>query len=227
LLDAGKFRRLLEREKERLERVVKSIGEEGLDRTLGDSIGEFSTYDNHPADVGTETFEREKDFGLREEHKATLGMVEKALRRLEEGSYGRCQRCGRPIGEARLEAVPWAAHCLRCEAAREEAQGWERPAEEGARRAFSSFGDTDAGETVGFDGEDSWQAVARYGTSNTPSDTPPAHDYEETYVGAGEDVGTAADIERVTDSEFAPGRASEPGRGRGRKDGVRARKKRR
>jgi len=211
--DLGKYRRLLEREKQRLEESIERLGEAGLDRTLGDSISEFSTYDNHPADVGTETFEREKDYGLRENQKTTLDMVEDALRRLDEGSYGRCRRCGRSISEARLEALPWAAYCLRCQAALEEgeARDWGRPAEEDVRGAFSSFTDDDLERPVGFDGEDSWQAVARSGTSNTPADTPPADDYDETYVGAGEDVGAVADIEHVPDTNFDPGQVGEEG----------------
>lgn len=43
---------------------------------------------------------------------AILEKVRRALAKLEEGSYGRCDRCGGPIGEARLEARPWATHCL-------------------------------------------------------------------------------------------------------------------
>ncbi len=213
MVDKGKFRRRLEEEKRRLAASIEALGERGLDRSLSESISETAVYDNHPADIGTETFEREKDFGLREDQMTTMDMVEDALRRLEDGSYGICQRCGRPIPEARLEAVPWTGHCVGCEAELEEAEArdWRRPAEEDVRPAFSSFNDRDPREPVEFDGEDSWQAVARWGTSDTPSDTPPAKDYGETYAGAGEDEGIVDRMDAVPDSTFDPGQVGEEG----------------
>ena len=91
--ETEKLRRLLRREKKRLEESIEGFSRRGLERPLGEAIMEFSTYDNHPADVGTETFEREKDYGLREDQMTTLDLVESALRRLESGRYGRCDRC--------------------------------------------------------------------------------------------------------------------------------------
>lgn len=213
MADEARFRRLLEEEKRRLEAGIRAFGERGLNRTLGDSISEFSLYDNHPADVGTETFEREKDFGLREDQMTTLDMVEDALERLDDGTYGTCVGCGRPIPDERLEAVPWTSRCVRCEEAVEEqeARDWRRPPEEDVRPAFSSFNDSDPSEPVEFDGEDAWQAVARYGTSNAPSDVPPARDYGETYVGAGDERGGADRMDLVPDSSFDPGRVGEEG----------------
>jgi len=192
VVDKEKFRRILLREKDRLARNIEALGEKGLDRPLSESIGETAVYDNHPADIGTETFEREKDFGLREDQMTTMDMVEKALGRLDGGAYGTCDRCGRAIPEDRLEAVPWTAFCLDCEKALEdeEARDWGRPAEEGVLAPLSDISDDDQDRQVEFDREDAWQAVARFGTSDTPADTPPAIDYGETYAGAGEDIGT-------------------------------------
>jgi len=210
--DRGEFRRMLERERERLRAAVRALDDRSLGRTLGESISESSTYDQHPADIGTETFEREKDFGLREDHKAALEMVERALERLEEGTYGRCEGCGRPIPEARLRAVPWTAHCLECQRTLEEAgaAGRGRPAGEDAGPAFSSFTDDSPLHPVGFDGEDAWQAVARFGTSNTPSDVPGARDYGDAYVGADEEVGTVQRVEGLPDPDRRPGRRRPP-----------------
>lgn len=210
--DRDEYRRRLERERERLRAAVQTLDDRSLSRTLGESISEFSTYDQHPADIGTETFEREKDFGLREDHMATLRMVERALERLEEGTYGRCERCGQPIPEARLRAVPWTARCLECQRALEEAgaAGRGRPAEEEAGQAFSSFTDESPLHPVGFDGEDAWQAVARFGTSNTPSDIPGARGCGDAYVGADEEVGTVQRVERLPDPDRRPGRRRPP-----------------
>ncbi len=210
--DSAEYRRMLERERERLRAAVRALDDRSLGRSLGESISESSTYDQHPADIGTETFEREKDFGLREDHMATLRMVERALQRLEEGTYGRCEGCGRPIPEARLRAVPWTARCLECQRALEDggARDRGRPAGEDARPAFSSFTDDSPLHPVGFDGEDAWQAVARFGTSNTPSDVPGARDYGDAYVGADEEVGTVQRVERLPDPDRRPGRRRPP-----------------
>lgn len=212
--DQAGYRRRLENERRRLLAAIRRLEEQGLDESLSESFQEFSTYDNHPADVGTETFERSKDFGLREDRLTTLNLVEDALERLDEGTYGVCRRCGQPIGEGRLEVVPWTAYCRPCEARleHEERRDWERPPEEGAVRPFSSFNDQDDREPVGFDGEDAWQAVARYGTSNSPADVSRAPGYDQAYIGSEEDRGVvASDIDSVPDSTFDPGQAGREG----------------
>ncbi len=213
MVDEGKFRRILLGEKNRLARSIDALGEKGLDRSLGESISEMALYDNHPADIGSETFEREKDFGLREDQRTTMDMVEKALGRLDVGTYGTCQRCGKTIPTERLEAVPWTAYCVTCEKALEdaEARDWGRPAEEGVLAPFSDVTDDDPDKRVEFDSEDAWQAVARFGTSDTPSDTPPAVDYGDTFAGASEDIGAVEDVEETPDSTFDPGRVVEEG----------------
>jgi len=175
VVDRLKYRRLLLAEKDRLKRAIESFGKAGLDRSLGESVKETAVYDNHPADLATETFEREKDFGLREDQATTLDMVEQALSRLERGTYGTCLGCGRPIPEERLEAVPWTGFCVECERRleRAEARDWGRPAEEGPLKPLAVGGEPDSRRQVGFDRIDTWQAVARWGGSDTPADTPP------------------------------------------------------
>ncbi|HEX2024315.1 MAG TPA: TraR/DksA C4-type zinc finger protein [Acidimicrobiales bacterium] len=91
-----------------------------------DSVGELSSFDQHQADLGTETFEREKDLSFLESIEAELADVEHALRRLDEGTYGICEACGRPIDEDRLEALPAARFC------RDDQQQAEREARGGA-----------------------------------------------------------------------------------------------
>ncbi len=76
------------------------------------SLGELSNLDQHQADIGTETFDRERDLSLLEQVEAELADIEHALERLEEGTYGTCEACGKPIGDERLEAVPAARFCL-------------------------------------------------------------------------------------------------------------------
>lgn len=77
-----------------------------------DSSAELSHFDQHPADAASDAFEREKDFSILDTIQAELDDVERALKRLDEGTYGTCQACGREIGDERLEAVPAARFCV-------------------------------------------------------------------------------------------------------------------
>ena len=106
-------RQRLETERDRLETVRATFADEHLqDESEQEAISELSGYDQHQADVGSETFEREKDLSILERVEGELDDVEHALRRLEEGTYGTCEACGRPIGDARLEVQPAARFCV-------------------------------------------------------------------------------------------------------------------
>jgi len=73
---------------------------------------ELSKVDQHPAELGTETFERERDLTALQIVEAELADIDEALRHIDQGSYGTCDECGQPIGDKRLEAKPWARLCI-------------------------------------------------------------------------------------------------------------------
>ena len=111
-MDDAQARQRLEEERARLAGVRNGVSESnGLDQSEGESVAELSSIDQHQADLGTETFEREKDLAIIESIEAELADVEHALRRLDEGTYGICEACGRPIDEERLEALPATRLC--------------------------------------------------------------------------------------------------------------------
>ncbi len=112
-MDAEHARQRLDEERTRLLHVRETFDDEHLtDEAETDSFAELSRMDQHQADVGTETFEREKDISILENVESELADVEHALRRITEGTYGTCEACGRPIDEARLEAMPATRLCL-------------------------------------------------------------------------------------------------------------------
>ncbi len=74
------------------------------------------TYGSQAA-AASQVFEQQRDLALRDRATQQLELVDGALARLEAGTFGTCLRCGRPIPAARLEALPWAAHCIDCQAA--------------------------------------------------------------------------------------------------------------
>ncbi len=70
---------------------------------------------NHPGDDASEVFLRERNLTLRENSDDMLAQVDAALERLDNGTYGTCQRCGKQINPERLEALPSAAYCIACQ----------------------------------------------------------------------------------------------------------------
>ncbi|MBN1320983.1 MAG: TraR/DksA C4-type zinc finger protein [Thermoleophilia bacterium] len=79
--------------------------------SLEEEVDEESS-DQHPADVGTVTFTRELDLTLRGNVERLLAQVDRALEKIDEGTYGRCDRCGRRIDPGRMDAVPYATLCM-------------------------------------------------------------------------------------------------------------------
>jgi DnaK suppressor protein len=73
------------------------------------------TYGSQAA-AATQVFEQQRDLALRDRATQQLELVDAALARLDDGTFGTCGRCGKAIGPARLEALPWAAHCIECQA---------------------------------------------------------------------------------------------------------------
>jgi RNA polymerase-binding protein DksA len=112
-IDTAEFRRRLETERDRLAHSLAFLERENPG-ALEDELGELGGKgtDNHLGDMATATFDRELDDGLGEGARQTLGEIEAALRRIDDGSYGTCQMCGSDIGEDRLRAKPWASLCI-------------------------------------------------------------------------------------------------------------------
>jgi RNA polymerase-binding protein DksA len=111
-IDTDRFRDVLVKRKEHLEGTIAQH-DSGV-TSLSDELGELtdSAYDNHLADTATATHDRELEEGLEEDAVRQLHEVNDALARIEDGSYGTCEVCGRDIGEERLEAVPWTTLCI-------------------------------------------------------------------------------------------------------------------
>jgi RNA polymerase-binding protein DksA len=112
-IDTSEFRGLLERERQRIVDTIAHLHEENP-RNMEDEVGEVAGRgsDNHLGDMATVTFDRELDEGLEEGAQQTLAQIDRALARIEDGTYGTCERCGKPIAEERLRARPWATLCI-------------------------------------------------------------------------------------------------------------------
>jgi YteA family regulatory protein len=162
------YRQRLEQERVREGEMLDRVQAELEGDSDQESISELSVYDNHPADIGTETFERSKDIGLRDRGQLRLAKINEALTRIDEGTYGTCRHCGAGIPEERLDAVPEAVLCKACqEAVDARDKDRVRPVEEQVvSMPFGGIPGVDDSTGNAYDGEDSWGDVARYGTSS-------------------------------------------------------------
>ena len=121
---------------------------------------ELSSYDNHPADLGTDMFMMEQDKGLINKLEDILYEIEVSEKNLESGDYGFCISCGKKIDEERLKLIPYLKLCIDCskEKISLDKKRNFRPEEEDVLKSFKE----DIKEGIQFDREDSYQAVAKY-----------------------------------------------------------------
>lgn len=164
------FKKKLYEEKDNLTQIIGRLQEDmGVGVSLRDSTSELSTYDNHPADIASETFEIEKNRALKANEVSHLIMVEDALERMDKGKYGICKFCGREIDEERLEVIPFANACIDCEEYKKtdlNSYWQDRPIEETEiGYPFGSI-NKDPEDYTGYDGEDVWQELESYNSLN-------------------------------------------------------------
>jgi RNA polymerase-binding protein DksA len=109
-LDYHEFRGLLEAERARLLHASERYQRENSG-AITDELDESAGTDNL-GDFAAATYDRELQEGLEEGVLETLRQIDAALQRIEDGTYGVCEVCGKPIGEERLRAIPWTTRCI-------------------------------------------------------------------------------------------------------------------
>lgn len=111
-IDASFYRQRLLEERDRLVAAIEFL--QGENSTSLREESEETTLDNHLADTATVMHDREMDYTLEGASEQVLAAIDAALARLDAGTYGSCVTCGRPIGEERLAAMPYATQCIDC-----------------------------------------------------------------------------------------------------------------
>jgi RNA polymerase-binding protein DksA len=114
-----RFRKRLEADEKALLDEMREIAGSQARTPDAEVVMEISGYDDHPADMASETFQKEKDQALLEGLQDTLARVRNALAKIKRGTYGKCDSCGKPIGLKRLQALPFATFCVDCQGRRE------------------------------------------------------------------------------------------------------------
>lgn len=115
-----RFEKLLLAKKKELLKEMGVLMESHVATTIKDSTGDLSSYSYHMADQGTDAMERELAFMFASKSGRLVYHIDEALRRIEDGSYGKCRSCEKPISKPRLTAVPHARLCIECKSSEEE-----------------------------------------------------------------------------------------------------------
>lgn len=163
------------------QRFEITIDEDSFEnRSAHENLGELSMYDNHPADLATGFYEREKDMALSVHAQDEYNKALHALKAMENGTYGRCEVCGTEILYERLEVLPATTFCK--EHSPDQRIPGDRPVEEDVIEPAHENSYSYRLRSPVKDYEDSFEEVAKYGTSETPSDfIGDFDDYNELY----------------------------------------------
>ena len=113
-VDVERFRATLLDERKRVEQAIEYLHQENPGSLEDETEEIFGTNDNHLGDAASGTLDREIDYTLEENSEQVLTAIDAALTRIEDGTFGTCANCGKPIAEERLEARPWATLCIDC-----------------------------------------------------------------------------------------------------------------
>ncbi|SNX55288.1 TraR/DksA C4-type zinc finger protein [Thermoanaerobacterium sp. RBIITD] len=148
---------------------------------------ELSLADNHPADIGSEVYEIEKNYALKDNEQHVLRQIDDALERMQTGQFGNCNHCHKEIELDRLEAIPYASLCSECAKNNDLKLSdlrYSRSNEERSIKYPFGWGYMDSKDENQFDAEDAYQAVARYNKTKAGIDNydDDYDDYNSGYV---------------------------------------------
>jgi DnaK suppressor protein len=101
---------------EEREKILRELEYESgqISKTQLESSGDLSAYSNHMADQGTETERREITSQILSSRREALSEIDLALKKINQGKYGFCEVCAKPIGKRRLKFLPQARKCMKC-----------------------------------------------------------------------------------------------------------------
>jgi DnaK suppressor protein len=110
--ELDEFAARLREERSELTDQLSTIEDQTFAATQSDISGDVGV-DDESADAGTATFEREKELSIEQNVRDLIQKIDRALKRIDAGTYGICERCGKPIEKARLKALPYVDLCIK------------------------------------------------------------------------------------------------------------------
>lgn len=166
---------------------------------------ELSNYDNHPADIGTQLFDFEMNLALAGNEEEYIRQIERSLKKIDDGTYGTCEMCGKDIDKERLKVKPYAISCIECERKDEEESKLakpRRPVEE--EILFPAFGrkHLNLREDDEHEGMDQLNDLIKYGSSDSPQDMGGYWDYDEYYTNEIDKQGVVDDMDQISNETY-------------------------
>lgn len=159
------YKNKLIKERKNVKDLILQMKKNEVINSKAEIASELSLYDNHPSDIATEINDMEKGMAFKQNEVHILKKIDNALLRIEEHKYGICKQCGKPINEERLEFIPYAENCVECQERLSSIKPRDindRPVEEEVLRYPFGVGYKGNSNNIGFDLEDSYDAVDSY-----------------------------------------------------------------
>ena len=113
--ELDRFKKILQDIRKKIAGDLQHLEGDSLNTNQRDASGDLSGYSFHMADMATDNFDREFTLGLASNEQQTLNMIDDALRKIDEGTYGDCEECAKVISQKRLVAMPHARLCIKCQ----------------------------------------------------------------------------------------------------------------
>lgn len=198
------FKQRLLNEKMKYDKVIQLMKENGSGEQDGSPSSELSSYDNHPAELGTEVFQITMNNALKVNEEFSLNQIEDALERIEEGIYGICEICKKEIDRERLEVLPFAKKCMVCEN-NYQSQFYNnnnRPAEEDiigspyGRKYLNRRCDDE------HEGMDYFHDLMKYGSADSPQDLGGYNDYDDYYTNEVDRQGEVDKMDNISNEDY-------------------------
>lgn len=118
--DLERFKKLLQDARKKIAGDLRHLEGDSLNTNQRDASGDLSGYSFHMADMASDNFDREFTLGLASNEQQQLNLIDAALRKIEDGTYGLCESCSKAISVKRLLAMPHALLCIKCQETEEK-----------------------------------------------------------------------------------------------------------
>jgi RNA polymerase-binding protein DksA len=115
-----KYKELLIKEREKVGGGLSYIAETTLNKSQRESSGDLSGYSYHMADMASDDYERDFSLSRATDEQKILFLIDEAMKRIKDGTYGNCLQCGKSIASKRLAALPYSELCIDCQKANEK-----------------------------------------------------------------------------------------------------------
>jgi RNA polymerase-binding transcription factor DksA len=202
------FKKLLDIQKEKEEIAIEHMNNDSLNISAKITTGELSSYDNHPADIGTEVFMVEHAMGLKAMHEDSIKKVEDAIKRLDSEEFGICKECNLKIDEERLEILPEAKLCINC--ARKEDENTKlmmtaiKSRKPGHDEITTSYGTKPIKDPLSHNdgGKDILNELMKFGSAEVPSEEGNYKDFNEFYNTKMSEDGIVEDVDKISNEDY-------------------------